>query len=161
MIQLLRIGKKEQMALIVGAIGGIAFFIYYASGQRPPNYITPLNPAGVLLFFLVIGAMGAFAAGELKKAAIAARYGAWAGAVTGAMASVTLVILHNYAKYIQGPAIDFSALFRDLSYYVIMGVMLTAVIAAVTLAIGAAGAFVFSCVAQFADTAVHFRQHRR
>jgi hypothetical protein len=71
--------SKKHKAIIVGATGGIAFFIYYARGQRPPNYITQLNPAGVLLFFFAIGAMGAFAAGEWKKAASAARYGAWAG----------------------------------------------------------------------------------
>ena len=153
--------SSKQKTIIVGAIGGIAFFIYYALGQRPPNYITPLNPVGVLLFFLVIGAMGAFAAGELKKATRAARYGAWAGAITGAMASVTLIILHNYAKYIDSPSINFSALPGELLYYVVTGGMLTAMIAAVTLALGAAGAFVFSCVAQFVDTTVHFKRYRR
>jgi hypothetical protein len=153
--------KKEFMAITIGAIGGIAFFIYYMAGQRPPNYITPLNPVGMVLFFPAVGAMGAFAAGEWKKASRAARYGGWAGATTGAMASLTLIILHNYAKYIHGSAIDFSALLRDLPYYILAGVMLTAMIAAVALAMGAAGAFVFSCMAQFIDTTVHFSRYRR
>lgn len=153
--------SSRQKAILVGMIGGTAFFICYALGQRPPNYVTPLNPVGLLLFFPVIGALGAFAAGELGKAVPAARYGAWAGAITGAMASVTLIILHNYARHIHGSAIDFSGLLRDLLYYVIMGGMLTAMIAAITLALGAAGAFVFSCVAQFVDTIVHFERYRR
>ncbi|HEY3273218.1 MAG TPA: hypothetical protein VGJ92_05615 [Methanocella sp.] len=152
---------SKRKAIIVGAAGGIAFFIYYALGQRPPNYITPLNPVGMILFFPAIGAMGAFAAGEWKKASRAARYGACAGATTGAMASLTLIILHNYVKYIHGSAIDFSALLHDLPYYVLAGLMLTAMIAAVTLAMGAAGAFVFSCMAQFVDTTVHFSRYRR
>jgi hypothetical protein len=153
--------SKKHKAIIVGIIGGIVFFIYYALGQRPPNYITPLNPVGVLLFFLVIGAMGAFAAGEWKKAANAATYGAWAGAITGALASVTLIILHNYVKYIDSPSINFSALPGEFLYYVVTGGILTAMIAVVTLALGAVGAFVFSCGAQIVDTSVHFKRYRR
>jgi hypothetical protein len=153
--------SNRHKAIIVGVIGGIAFFVYYAMGQRPPNYIAPLNPVGVLLFFLAIGAMGAFAAGEWKKAFRAVRYGAWAGAITGAMASVTLIILHNYANPIQGSAVNFSTLFGFSLYYLVFGAMLTVMIAAVTLALGAAGAFVFSCVAQLVDTAMHFKRYRR
>jgi hypothetical protein len=77
------------------------------------------------------------------------------------MASLTLLILHNYAKYIHGSAIDFSALLRDLPYYILAGGVFTVIIAMVTLALGIAGAFVFSRTAQFADTIVHFKRHRR
>lgn len=155
------LNSPRMRAVIVGAIGGITFFVYYALGQRPPNYITPLNPVGVLLFFLAIGAMGACATGEWRKATRAARYGALAGAVTGALSSITLIILHNYAKYIHGLSIDFSALFRDLTEYIILGPMATAMIAIATMVLGAVGGIALSLVMQFFDTIIHFGRYRR
>jgi hypothetical protein len=153
--------SNRHKAILIGVIGGITYSGYYALKQFPPYYLPSLFPLGEFLFFLLIGAMGAFAAGEFNKATRAARYGAWAGVTAGVMLSVILIILHNYAKHINGSGIDFSPLLGYLEYYVVVGGMLTAMIAAVTLALGAAGAFVFSCIAQFVDTTVHFRQHRR
>lgn len=162
MIMFEMIKRKKYIAMAAGVIGGCGFFIFYLLGQRPPNYITPLNPLGMLIFILVIGAIGAFLTGEWSKATQAARYGALSGAVVGVIISLTLLILHNYAKYIQDTSINFSALLRDLPYYILMGgILSTLIIAAVTLVMGAAGAFAFSCIAQFVDTIMQFKQHRR
>jgi hypothetical protein len=135
-----------QKATIVGVIGGIAFFVYYKLGQQPPYYITPLNPLGVLLFFLLTGAIGAiFATGEWKKVETAATAGAVAGFVTGTISAVTLVILNNI--YLIG----LSGMLHDWLYYLIFGGYFTVVIAVITMIIGALGGIIFSLAVRLID----------
>ena len=133
--------------VIIGALGGIIYTIYYALKQFPPYYIPSLFPLGDVLLFVLIGMIGAYMVRARKNIIQLTAYGALASAIAGAISAVTVAVLH--AIYYPPEAITSLG---SLPYYALLYGYWLVTIGIAALILGAIGGVIYWIVARLLRT---------